>query len=194
MARTVIGVLIAAVVIYAWGFVYWGMGPYREVIWKQTKSGEAAGKALSMHFTERGTYFVPNAADPDTLEARYTKGPVAFVHMLAPEGRPMVDTMIMGTGFVLNLVVIVLVAVLLHNVTPFIPTYLGRVGLVTLAGITASVLIDGGDVVWWQIPWEWKVYQATYNISVWIIAALILAAFIRTSSAAAAAPDAEPAG
>ena len=115
------------------------------------------------------------------------------MHMLAPKGRSRVDATIMGTGFVLNLVVIVLVAVLLHNVTPFMPTYLGRVGLVTLAGITASVLIDGGDVVWWQVPWEWKLYQATYNVSVWIIAGAILAAFVR-SPKAAAPPKAEAVG
>ncbi len=66
MARTVIGVIIASVVIFVWGFFYWGFGPYREHIWKHLKTGDAAGRALSTHFSERGTYFVPaDDEDPD---------------------------------------------------------------------------------------------------------------------------------
>lgn len=194
MARTVIGVIIASIVIYAWGFVYWGMGPYQKHIWKHLKSGDEAGRALLMHFNERGTYFVPAFdEDAEALDARYKAGPVAMVHMVAPKGRPMVDATIMGTGFLLNTFVVILVAILLHNITPHMPSYMSRVGIVALAGITASVLIDGGDVVWWQIPWEWKLYQATYNVSVWIIAGLIMAAMIRPP-AKGDATQAEPAG
>ena len=189
MARTVFGVIIAAIVIFVWGFVYWGFGPYPTLIWKHLKSGDEGRRALSLHFTERGTYFVPAQSDDaqKTKEA-YEEGPVAMVHMLAPEGRPGPgeDMTMMGQGFVLNLVVIVLVALLLHNIAASQPSYMGRVGIVALAGVAASVLIDGGDVVWWQIPWEWKLYQAAYNVSVWIIAGLILAAFIK-------APATEPA-
>ncbi len=182
MARTVIGVIIASVVIFVWGLGYWGFGPYREHIWKHLKTGDAAGKALSMHFSERGTYFVP-ADDEDAAKtkAAYENGPVAMVHMLAPKGRPAPgeDLTMMGQGFVLNLVVVILVAVLLRNLSASLPTYTSRVGIVVLAGVIASLLIDGGDIVWWQIPWEWKLYQAGYNISVWIIAGMILAAFVR---------------
>ncbi len=29
MVKTVVGVAITAVVLYVWGFLYWGLGPYR---------------------------------------------------------------------------------------------------------------------------------------------------------------------
>ncbi len=179
MIRTIIGIIVAAIVIYAWGFVYWGLGPYHKHIWRHTADNEAAGRALLQHFPERGTYFVPyNFEDQEKASELFERGPVAFVHMLAPDGRPMADPTIMGGGFVLNLVVIVLVAILLRSTAAATPSYLHKLCLVTLIGVTASLLIDGGDAVWWQVPWQWKLYQAVYNTSVWIIAGGILALFI----------------
>jgi hypothetical protein len=185
MIRTIIGVVVASVVIYGWGFLYWGMGPYPRLIWKQVTDDDAAARALAEQFPQRGTYFVPDT-DPDQQKTidRMEKGPVALVHMLAPQGRPAFDSSIMGQGFVLNLVVVVLVAVLLYQLGPAAGTYWDRLKLVTLIGITASLLIDGGDVVWWQIPWQWKLYQAVYNVSVWIIAGAILGALMRPGTKA----------
>ncbi len=77
MLRTIVGVIIAAVVIYAWGFLYWGLGPYPKYIWKHPADGDRAGQALVQHFPERGTYFVPAAGDnADQVHARtMRKGP-----------------------------------------------------------------------------------------------------------------------
>jgi hypothetical protein len=168
--------------------LYWGFGPYPTLIWKKAKNDELAGQALLTHFSDQGTYFVPGrSADQAAQTVLFERGPVAMVHMISPKGRPMFDPAMMGQGFVLNLAVIVLVAMLLHNIAGSTPTYLGRVGIVALAGLIASILIDGGDIVWWRIPWEWKLYQAAYNVSVWIIAGVILAAFVRPRGAATTA-------
>ena len=180
MVRLITGVIVSAVVLYLFGFVYWGMGPYGTAIWKQTASDEAAGAALARHFPENGVYFVPGAGnDAETVAALHEKGPVAFVHMLAVDGRPMLDPSIMIGGFFLNLASIVLIALLLKLVAPALPTYAGRVGFVSLAGIAAAVFIDGGAAVWWQEPWQWKLYQGAYDVAFWIIAGVILAAFIQ---------------
>ena len=58
-----------------------------------------------------------------------------------------------------------------------------RVGFVALIGLTAALLCDGGDAVWWQIPWSWKLYQAGYDFSFWLIAGLILARFVEAKRA-----------
>ncbi len=34
MKKTIIGVVIAQVVLYVFGFLYWGLGPYPTMIWK----------------------------------------------------------------------------------------------------------------------------------------------------------------
>jgi hypothetical protein len=193
MARLIPGVIVAAIVLYLFGFVYWGMGPYGTLIWKHAADDEAAGAALVAHFPENGTYFVPGAdQDQETVKGRFEKGPVAFVHMLAVEGRPQVDASIMIGGFVLNLLAIVLIAALLKIAAPALPTYAARVGFVALAGATAALFIEGNEAVWWQITWQWKLYQAVYDVAFWIIAGMILAAFIgpeRTASAPQTVPS-----
>ena len=42
MKRCLIGIVLASVVLYAFGFVWWGMGPYQDLIWKQAVDEDAA--------------------------------------------------------------------------------------------------------------------------------------------------------
>jgi hypothetical protein len=179
MIRFIAGIVIAAVVLYLFGFVYWGMGPYGRVIWKHTPNDEAAGAAILAHFPENGTYYVPGMNEDMEMTTRLMeKGPVAFVHVIAREGRPMMDPSIMVGGFFLNLVVIVLIAVLLKIAAPALPAYAARAGFVALVGLTVAIFSEGNDAVWWQITWQWKLYQAVYTLGFWLIAGVILAAFI----------------
>lgn len=181
MKKAILGVIIASVVLYLWGFIYWGFGPYRTLIWNQSQDDAKAGQALVEQFPTNGTYFVPGAAhDQATAEGLYENGPVAFVHMISVSGRPMFDPSIMAQGFILNLVVIVLIAFLLKQAIPALPTYFDRAKFSAIAGLTAAVLIDCGDAVWWQIDWPWMLYNAFYHFSAWLIAGLILAHFIGT--------------
>jgi hypothetical protein len=122
---------------------------------------------------------VPNFDHDDaTKEALFKAGPVAMIHMTHPAGRPLMDPTIMAGGFALDVVALVLIAIILHRLAPGMPRYADRVKLVALIGLTAALLIDGGDAIWWKIPWEWKLYQAFYDFSFWLIAGLILAKFV----------------
>ncbi|WP_298859168.1 hypothetical protein [uncultured Gimesia sp.] len=179
MKRTALGVILASIVLFAWGFLYWGFGPYRTMIWKQSTDDVAVGKALLEYFPQNGTYFVPNFnQDPETAQTLYEAGPVAFVHMLSINGSSMANFPLMIKGFILNLVVIVLIAVLLRQVCSALPRYKDRVKFVALMGLTAAIFINCGDAVWWQIDWSWKLYQAFYSFSAFVVMGLILAKFI----------------
>jgi hypothetical protein len=180
MARTVIGIVLASVVLFVWGFLYWGFGPYKTMIWKHTRDDAAAGAFLREQFPENGTYLVPGFQnDEKKREELGTKGPVAMVHMIAIGGVPGMDPSTLVLGFLLNLVVIVLIALLLRQVATSLPTYFDRVKFVTLIGLAAAVLIDVGDIAWWHIDWKWKLYQAFYDISFWFLTGLILGFFVR---------------
>ncbi|QDT96452.1 hypothetical protein [Gimesia aquarii] len=179
MKRTVLGIIIAAIVLYVWGFIYWGFGPYSTMIWKKSTDDVAAGKALLEYFPQNGTYFVPSFdQDQKTVETLYEAGPVAFVHMLSINGSSMADFSIMIKGFFLNLVVIILIAILLKQVCAALPKYLDRVKFVALAGLISAIFTDFGDAVWWKLDWPWELYQAFYGFSAWLIIGLILAKFI----------------
>ncbi len=107
---------------------------------------------------------------------------MAFVHMLSIDGRAMADPSIMIQGFILNLVVIVLIAVLLRQVCSALPAYSDRVKFSALVGLTAAIFIDCGGAVWWQIDWPWKLYQAFYSFSACVLIGLVLARFIEPES------------
>jgi hypothetical protein len=142
-----------------------------------------ARRVLKEQFPENGTYFVPSFGEEEAVKEEFKQGPVVMVHMLAVGGRPLADPSIMIGGFMLNVVALVLIALILQRVAAALPGYGERVGFVALIGLTAALLIDGGDIAWWQIPWQWKLYQAGYDFSFWLIAGLILARFVEAKRA-----------
>jgi hypothetical protein len=183
MLKLIIGIVIATVVLFFWGFAYWVISPYPLMIWKQAKDEDTAVKSLREHFPENGVYIIPGGgADDPTKERRINEGPVAIVHMISVNGRPSMDPKIMVGGFLLNGVAIVLIAILLRWASPALPGYLGRVAFVSLIGLTVALLVDGGDIIWWQLDLKWKLYQAGYNIGFWIITGIILAMFVRPAA------------
>ena len=60
------------------------------------------------------------------------------------------------------------------------PSYWDRVKFAALVGLAAAVMIDFGDVVWWYIPWEWKIRQAVYTVTTWTVAGLVLAKLVKS--------------
>ena len=142
---------------------------------------------LLEQFPENGTYYVPAFThEQDQIEELFQQGPVAFVHMLAVDGRPAMDSSIMVQGFLLNLVVIVLIGLLLLQVGPALPSYLDRIKFVTLAGVASAVLIDFGDCAWWQMDWGWMAYRAGYHVTAWVVAGLVLGCFFGSDGKRAA--------
>jgi len=182
--RQIIGVILATVAVYMWGFLYWGASTFPYSAWQATNDDAAAGKALLEHFPVSGTYYVPGMYDDEATRNKLSDaGPVAFVH-IQREGRPVVDTSIMLNGFLLTFVTALLISMILKRALPALPSYTDRAGFVALVGLTAVVMIDCGDAVWWNTPWGWKIYQIFYDLVAWVIAGLVLAKFVRPESAA----------
>jgi hypothetical protein len=178
MQRIVIGVVLATVVMYAWGFLYWGASSVPYTTWKQTADDTAAAAALRTHFTESGVYFVPGLDNPpERRTALYSQGPTGFV-IVDVDGRPEFDPGIMVRGFLLNGVVAALLALLMQRAGSSLPTYGARLGFAALAGAFAVVLVNFGDAVWWALPWSWELVQAFYNFSAVVVAGAILARFV----------------
>lgn len=178
MRRTALGVVLATLAMFVWGMVYWGANPFPYRTWKAAVDGEAAQRLLREQFPDVGTYFVPSLrTDPETLARRYSSGPVGFVHVTS-QGRPIHDTSIMTKGLLIDLLSVLALLGLLRMAAPALPTYRHRAMFAALAGLGAALLIDGGDVAWWSIPWEWKLHQAVYDAMAWWVAGLVLARFV----------------
>jgi hypothetical protein len=186
VSRTVFGVLIATVVLYMWGFVYWGASSAPYVAWHQAPDDRVAGAALLEHFPESGVYYLPgNDHETEVRNQLFEQGPTGFV-ILDRDGRPAFDTNIMIAGFVLNAIVVSVLALLLRITLPAAPSYRQRLRIVTTAGAAGVLLINFGDVVWWAIPMGWVAVQAAYNFVGVVIAGAILARFIQPEATASA--------
>ncbi len=172
--RFLLLVALASVALYAWGFVVWGLGPHGSMIWKQAKDDVTAGQMLREQFPEEGTYYVPSVThDSEKVEELFNKGPLVFVHVLSADGRPVFDPGMMMRGFALNVVFVIFVGIILRIVS--LPTYFARLRVIAVMGLACALLIDIGDVVWWDISWQWELYRAFYHFTAWLVPGSILA-------------------
>jgi hypothetical protein len=179
MKRFVLGVVLSALAMFLWGMLYWGANPLPYKTWKQPTDEAGAGQALLQYFPQNGTYFIPGLDhDKPTLDRMFRQGPVAFVHMLRREGRPMFEASLMIKGLLLYLAVACLLEWLMGLALPGLPTYGRRVKFAAVAALLAVFMIDVGDVVWWYMPFDWKLQQALYDFSALLVGGLVMAKFM----------------
>ena len=180
MLRQLGGVVLAAVVLFIWGFVYWGVSAVPYSAWSHAADDTAAQQALRTHFPRTGTYYVPDvrssAARP--AAASGADGPNVMLHVRY-DAPPPGDAAELARGFVVNLIFAGALALLMYRVRSASRTYAGRLGVALWAGVAGVVLIDGGDWAWWGTTMQWKLFQAFYDFSAFVLAGAVLAAFIR---------------
>ena len=184
MGRMLIGIVLASVAMFAFGFAYWGATSLPYSSWKETRDEAGAQAALRSHFPEEGTYFVPSMfQDQEVLEERYKDGPVAMIHLTSTGGGSPHDFTIMIKGVVLNLILVTVLALLYRQALPASRSYLSGITLALLVGLVSALLVDMGDAVWWMHSMEWKLTKAGYHIGAVLVAGLILTKFAKPAPA-----------
>ncbi len=179
MGKSIGAVLLAAVLLWVWGFAFWTLNPLPYETWKSAKDDRAAQLALLQHFPSSGTYHIPSRAHSAEEErALLHSGPWGFVQISYAEREPL-DIKTLAYGLLLNFVFAAGLAMLMFRVRSTARTYSGRLGVPFWAGLIAVVLIDGGDVVWWSLPYAWQMHVALYNFSAFLITGAVLAFFIK---------------
>jgi hypothetical protein len=170
MKRFVLAPLAAALAMFVWGFLYYGISglPYRTL-------QPAAGLAHLGSLPADGTYLLPDPALGEAeAAAAMAKGPIATVHYRAVP-RPMGQTMALGYlhGFVCCLVL----SLLLWRTRAAIDSFRCRVMFSLMVGVLATVFANLGAVVWWQHDWPWALATMAYDAVAFLIAGLVLAPF-----------------
>ena len=177
--KTLVGIVATAIALYLWGFLFWGLGDIPYSGWKQTADDAATQQMIREVFPESGTYYVPGFDhEPEERAWLFEQGPVGFVH-IDLDGRPEMDPMIMGTGFVLNIVIVALMAAFFKVARA--KEFRDFVRLSLIGGAVAVVTIHGGDMVWWQTPVEWKTWPLIYDFTAWLLVGHLLGFFMKSS-------------
>ena len=172
MKKLILGSVLAALALFAWGFIYYGFSgiPYRFL----GQSSDAVALSLKESFPTDGTYIFPDPRT-DNMEELQKRGPVAMIH-IKPDGVP--DPMsMMGAGFIHGWIYSLLLAILLKQICKK-TGYGGRVGFVVLAATIGAFAARFGDAVWWQQAWGWQLANFAYAIAGGLIIGLILAKFV----------------
>jgi hypothetical protein len=199
MVRVIVASLLAAVVLFVWGAVWWMALPFAGWAMKPTPNEEAVTGALKANLPESGTYFSPYPepnATPEqqaALMERHRQGPLAQIIYLKEGMDPMAPSAF-AVGFVQILLSTLAAALLLRLAAPALRSYLERAGFVILLALFAVVAINLEDIIWFHHPWAYPAMRAGFVLSGWLLAALVLGAIIRPARPVSAPGLAAPNG
>ena len=183
--RLLIGAVLAAIIMFAWGFVFWSFLALQPGVMLEANSDVI--DALKKHAPEleSGEYFYPmpqgygsTEADRKNFTEKHKEGPLVEISYQAGGAEPM-DPIYFGIGFAHLVALAIIAGFLLIMALKSLPTYLGRVGFVLLLGIFATAAIDVAAVVWFRHPWRYPAMLAAYHASSWLLGGLVLGAVIR---------------
>ncbi len=169
--RILFAALVTALALFFFGFVWWGLlmpviGPAKAI------ADQALVEKMSTSLSESGVYFYPDPA----VEPGDASGPMAILYFNTD--MPQMEIM-MGLGFGHMFATAILVGLFVSSRK--LPAFSERFVLVSFIGLLVALWTDIGNLIWWRYPLLWAMYHLGYDIFSWLLAALILAAFLKPS-------------
>jgi hypothetical protein len=177
--RSFAGIVLAAVVMFFWGFLFWTVSPVPKQILRTAPDETALAQALSGLLKDSGVYILPGMSErqPESEYVNHAKaGPLAWV-IFRREGTDPMNPSTFAFGFLHMLASVAILAWLLRLAAP--DSYGGRLGFALIAGLAGSVFSNLGKPIWWIQPWSFHILNFVYDITSWALAALVLAHFVR---------------
>lgn len=177
MRAFALGSILAAVVMFALGFVFFGL--LGGIVWDPIAADTAASvqSALGSTLPASGTYMVP----PE--DAAFMLGPSAVVAFVAAGGLPTMP-MAMGMGFVHFLLSALLIAYGLKAVGG---DFARQAAVVVWFGLAASAFMHLGDPIWYGFSWRPALFEFVADAVMFIAGGLVLARWFTSERAAAPA-------
>lgn len=178
MKKFVLAPVLAALAMFIWGFLFWGLPhnlPYRAL---STVADEAeTALAIGKLFPASGAYIIPSPlSDPNKVEELARRGPSVEVH-IRKESLPLMDPAVMIAGYLHALVIAVVLTGLVAGLEKSFSTWQSRVRFCTTIGLLVAI-VDLGDAIWWRHGWAWTLGGAAYNLVMFALAGLVIAWFV----------------
>jgi len=185
MKKFVLAPALAALAVFVWGFIYWGLPPH--LAYKSLGSVpdvSATALAVGKMFPASGAYLLPSPVDgDDKMNELSARGPSVEVHIIK-EPFTMADmTKSMALGFVHMFVICLLLTIILCWLEKSFQCWTCRVKFCAALGLLVATC-DLGNVIWWHHSLGWTLAQSVYDFAVYLIAGLVLAKFVTPKSEA----------
>jgi hypothetical protein len=179
MKKFVLAPALAALAVFLWGFIYWGLPPQLAYKGLNTVADDSAtALAIGKMFPSTGTYLVPSPllgeAKMNELAAR---GPMAEVHITKEPFTKADMGKCMAVGFVHMFVLCLLLTIILSTLAKAFVCWTCRVRFCAALGLLVA-LCDLGNVIWWHHSLGWTLAQSFYDFMTFVIAGLVLAKFV----------------
>jgi hypothetical protein len=174
MKKFLLAPLLAALAMFFWGFVYYGLSgiPYKAL----GTVGDIA-PAVAQHFPADGTYILPDPRNPpEVMTEQMNRGQLLTVHV-KKSGVKAMDGGVMAQGFALEFVSCLLLALILEFVAGGFKTYLCRFMFCLTVGVLATLFGNGGQAIWWQQAWGWHLMTMLHDVIAFALAGAVLAKF-----------------
>lgn len=169
MKNFVIAPAVAALAMFFWGFIYYGISglPYRVL-----QSSPALAPALAQ-LPASGTYLLP---DPRTgVDPATYRGPAARVSYVT-QIRPMNLTLMIG--YLHGFVSCALLALLLWRTGAGLAGFGCKFFFCLVTGLLVSFFARICDVAWWQGDLAWALVAVVHDLVAFAVAGAILAKLV----------------
>jgi len=194
LIRVVTAAVLSALLMFGWGFVFWGPvfnATSRLVAALPPEAERDVLPPLRSAQTPDGMYAYPGPLQPGADQAaadewtkRIEAGPV-FHMAYHREGVSPLDPAMFAKGLAHNFVVALLAGSLLAMVAHALPIYASRVGVLTLVTLIATLWTNVANVIWWMHTPRYAGGQILYGIVAGMLMALVTAAIVRPREEAA---------
>jgi hypothetical protein len=179
--KLILGIVLATLAIFVWGAAFW-MNPLPNRLFRETGADEALQDLMKEKMPEDGLYMLPSShLEKAEMDRLYSRGPIAmiFYHREGISGMNMTS---MFLSLVHNLFSVVLLALLLHMVRGSLPTYGSKILFAGLAGLGMAFFSNLTNSIWFFYPWGYTLTGLLYDVTIWIVAGLVLGRFIKPAA------------
>jgi hypothetical protein len=187
--RIIIAALISAILMFAWGFLYWGVFNVGGKILKPVPMEIETIDALKRMLPGSGMYVLPFPEDFSDQQGqilfknRHNAGPL-FRLAYQAEGAPMMPTSKMVQGFALNFVVALIAAGLVAMAGRGLPRFDSRFCFVILLSLLATVWVNVGDLIWWFHTPAYCLGNIAYGLVAGFLMAAVIGSLVKPSATA----------
>ncbi len=177
MKKFLLAPFLAALAMFFWGFVYYGISgiPYKAL----GTTGDVA-PAVAELFPADGTYLLPDPrGTPEVMAEQMKRGQFVMVHVKKGGVKEM-DPTILAKGFALEFVSCLLLALLIHRAYGVQSDQnLCRFMHCVIIGVLLTLFANGGQAIWWQQAWGWHLMTMLHDIVCFALAGAVLTFFFK---------------
>jgi hypothetical protein len=177
MRSIAVGSVAAAIVMFALGFLFFGLLGMTMFDPLDAEAAASAQQALGGILPGTGNYAVPMDGEA------FMRGPAAIINFVAAGGAPAMPVA-MGMGFVNFLLTALLLA---YGLAAVGGDFSRQARVVTWFGLAASAYMNLGDPIWYGFAWRQSLFEFVAGGVILIAGGLVLARWFMSERAAVAA-------